>query len=54
MSSYCRVGAEDSKHAEWETATWPFLNDLAEKTPEAAIHFQGIFFMELANSVWTG
>lgn len=37
-----RVGQEDSKVGQWEKATWPHLQELAQNCPEAGIHFQGI------------
>lgn len=37
-----RVGQENSKVGQWEKATWPHLQELAQNCPEAGIHFQGI------------
>ncbi|KAE8146403.1 FAD dependent oxidoreductase [Aspergillus avenaceus] len=39
-ANYLPVGKADSSHARWERNTWPVLKDLAEKHPEAGIHFQ--------------
>lgn len=38
-----RVGQEDHKIGQWEKATWPHLQELAQNCPEAGIHFQGNF-----------
>lgn len=47
----CRVGQENSKVGQWEKATWPHLQGLAQNCPEAGIHFQGIFnHLHSANS----
>ena len=40
-----RVGKEGSDHARWERETWPYLKEIAEKYPEAGIHFRGIFHL---------
>jgi len=39
-ADYMPVGAKNSKHADWESITWRYLNDLAQSFPEAGIHFQ--------------
>ena len=36
-----RVSQEGTEAAEWDRNTWPELRDLAEKHPEAGVHFQG-------------
>lgn len=36
------VGAKDSNLGNWEKATWPYLEDLAQNYPEAGIHFQSM------------
>lgn len=37
-----RFGKAGSDAADWEKATWPFLKELAEKHPEAGLHFRGM------------
>ncbi|KAB8078188.1 FAD dependent oxidoreductase [Aspergillus leporis] len=39
-ANYLPVGKAGSSHARWERNTWPALKELAEKWPEAGIHFQ--------------
>lgn len=41
-----RFGKAGSDAADWEKATWPFLKDLAEKHPEAGLHFRGMWLCE--------
>lgn len=43
-SIQCSMGKEGSAHQAWEQATWPALKELAEKHPEAGLHFRGWFF----------
>lgn len=39
---FYRVGKEGSAHHKWERDTWPALKEIAEKYPEAGIHFRGM------------
>lgn len=43
MLTVNRVGKEGSNHQAWERATWPALQEVAEKYPEAGLHFRGMF-----------
>ncbi|KAJ5832747.1 hypothetical protein N7474_001058 [Penicillium riverlandense] len=38
-ANYMPTGKEGSAHQQWETATWAPLKELAEKHPEAGVHF---------------
>ncbi|KAJ6078790.1 hypothetical protein N7467_008543 [Penicillium canescens] len=40
-ANYMPVGKEGSAHHAWERDTWPALKAIAEKYPEAGIHFRG-------------
>ncbi|KAJ5587224.1 uncharacterized protein N7459_002989 [Penicillium hispanicum] len=39
-ANYMPVGKEGSNHQAWERATWPALQEVAEKYPEAGLHFR--------------
>ncbi|KAJ5939271.1 hypothetical protein N7466_002405 [Penicillium verhagenii] len=39
-ANYMPVGKEGSKHQAWERATWPALQEVCEKYPDAGIHFR--------------
>lgn len=40
-SSDYSVSMRETKAADWDKQTWPFLADLAQNHPEAGVHFQG-------------
>ena len=40
-ANYFPVSYKDTRPAEWDGRTWPYLQDLAQNHPEAGIHFQG-------------
>ena len=50
MSEQTRFGKKGSDHAEYERATWPALQDLAENRPESGVHFQGMAYATQSNN----
>lgn len=40
-ANYFSVSKGNTKAAEWDGNTWPFLYQLAKEQPDAGVHFQG-------------